>query len=478
MNRQKKQLLPAKICGIRLRKCGAVFALLTILNGCAFMERMNNSEHLGGYSRSSMNNPLNENYKAANTTSTATNNAIISFVKGDLEDAEKNIRIALDANPNDPYALLIGGIVYEQLGRPNRARQHYEDLMISGAADPSILSGFVMQMPKPIAETAKERMKMLELTQGGLVLQDKRSGINQFNMSGQPNSNSVPQNYNPYNNNQYTSSQQPPYQEMPQPLVNLNNSPQPQYPSSLYNPTTNNNEQLLGQSVGDTNLQLFTDSERNAVTRFDIFKKLAEQGLITKEEFYVRRQANIGALLPQTNGPPSVGLDRPVPSAEMIVERLRSLKEAFEKRAITAKEHYSERVLILDALLPAEPKLRAQTPPPPKDMLEGARELRKLEVLLRMGLIAQSEKEQEQKTIEKIVKLGLNQQTIPTSNKAVGMVSEKKNKPENKKDFIAVIGLTPPSTEDDTDNSNEKKKSLSGITIALNKTFDNNNNFF
>ena len=418
-----------QVCDFKIGRLGLLFCFFLNLSACAIAERLGSAEYMGGSDVSLSPKSIDTDFRYPET-SAATNKAIVAFIKGNLEEAERNVRIALISNPDDPYALLIGGIVYEQIGRPNRARQHYEDLLILGATAPSIISGLTIQMPKPIAETARERARMLELTQGGLIIPDKSLGVHQFNILNQPQASNIPN--------------APTQQQMPQSIINYQ---QPAMPMQTTAPTSLGlgNEQLLGQNIGDLNQPLFSEDERNTITRFDTFKKLAEEGLITREEFYIRRQANIGALLPQTNGPPASGLERPVPTPSMIVDRLRALRDAFEKRAVTAKEHSAERSLILDALLPAEPRIRAKTPPPPKDMLEGAKELRKLEVLLRMGLITQSEKDLEQQTIERIIKLGLNQYL------------QEKTAAEN--NLIAVIGLTPPEMVDD--QINEKKKNLS-----------------
>ena len=48
---------------------------------------------------------------------------------------------------------------------------------------------------------------------------------------------------------------------------------------------------------------LFTPQEQNIISRFLIMKELAENDMITKEEFLKARQSNIGGLLPLTNAP-------------------------------------------------------------------------------------------------------------------------------------------------------------------------------
>ena len=64
---------------------------------------------------------------------------------------------------------------------------------------------------------------------------------------------------------------------------------------------------------------LFDDGEKNTISRFIILKELAENDLITKDEFLRARQANIGGLLPLTKTPPSSQVVKPVPTAGIII---------------------------------------------------------------------------------------------------------------------------------------------------------------
>ena len=47
--------------------------------------------------------------------------------------------------------------------------------------------------------------------------------------------------------------------------------------------------------------------------------------MVTKEEFLNGRMANLGGLLPLTNTPPAYGVVKPVPSPDLILERIRAL---------------------------------------------------------------------------------------------------------------------------------------------------------
>ncbi|MFR1031820.1 MAG: hypothetical protein ACLSE6_04620 [Alphaproteobacteria bacterium] len=80
---------------------------------------------------------------------------------------------------------------------------------------------------------------------------------------------------------------------------------------------------------------LFTPQEQNIISRFLIMKELAENDMIAKRGVLKARQSNIGGLLPLTNAPAGFTVDKPVPSPDMIIERINALKTATEDRAIT-----------------------------------------------------------------------------------------------------------------------------------------------
>ena len=149
-----------------------------------------------------------------------------------------------------------------------------------------------------------------------------------------------------------------------------------------------------------------TAAEKNVIRRFEALRRLQNQDLITQQEFARRRAANIGALLPYTRDPASIGLGRSVPGTDAIVARLAALKRAFEIRAITSQQHALERTMILDALLPEVPNQRDDPKPPPADVLVGAAMVGQLENLRERGLISASELKAEQDTIEYMLRTG------------------------------------------------------------------------
>jgi tetratricopeptide (TPR) repeat protein len=144
-----------------------------------------------------------------------------------------------------------------------------------------------------------------------------------------------------------------------------------------------------------------TGAEASVSGRFRILKRLLDEDLITPDEYNTRRTANLGALLPLSMPTPGVGLERPIPADIQVVDRLKSLKAAIEAREMLPREAASERQTILDALLPGAPKSRSIPPLPPKDMLDAAESVGRLERLQTQGLITPDEAAKERAAIDR-----------------------------------------------------------------------------
>lgn len=151
----------------------------------------------------------------------------------------------------------------------------------------------------------------------------------------------------------------------------------------------------------------FSQAEKNIARRFETLARLRDEALITQDEFNRRRSANLGAILPYSQNPPGVGLDRAVPSGDAIVARLGALRRSFEMRAITAQQHALERTMILNALLPENPEQRTARKPPPEDVIQGAAMVGHLEALREEGVITQAELDAERKMIDAVLRTGL-----------------------------------------------------------------------
>lgn len=337
--------------------------------------------------------------------------AMLALLKGDFITSEKKVREALAKNPQQPYALMTGAIIYEQIGRPNRARQYYEDLVLLNSTDVSILSNLKSLSPQALFATAKERLNKLNIQESKLVIEDK-NGNTEFNISPDVASKQIEKNLDK--------------------LEELKNS------------KTVEETAVTTKTKTNTSDELFSQSEKFAISRFETFKELAEKGLITKQEFLIGRNANKGALLPLTSAPPAAGYDLKVPDTEVIVERFSILKEGLENRSITPKAYNTERITILEALLPSNPKNRAKPIAAPKGILESAETLRKLQTLKEMGLITQNELDLEQKAIRKLI--AIEENNIVEVNTDVNHVKNNvKDKPAVELNRnIKINGLTDP----------------------------------
>ena len=145
----------------------------------------------------------------------------------------------------------------------------------------------------------------------------------------------------------------------------------------------------------------FVDADSHIVSWFITLRTLRDQELVTPEEYAVRRQANVGALLPLTAPPPTAGLDRPVPTTEQIVGRIRAINRALQLRAMTVSQHAAERSMILDALMPAAPVVVANPAAPPEGLMEAADAVRRLEHLRDGNFITSDEYAKERAAVER-----------------------------------------------------------------------------
>ena len=253
--------------------------------------------------------------------------ATVAYSQGDFKTAEQHVARALTNNPRHPQALMVGALVYEELGRPNRARQYYEDLMLVGG-DENTLLGSPDGKPRKMSEIANQRLRLLNMNQTRMIIEDK-DGNKVFNISGEA---AARQGKSALEEALFIREQ-----------------------------TRAANNRAVSEADVKAVEVLFTPEEQNTVSRFLILKELAENDMVTKEEFLNGRMANLGGLLPLTNTPPAYGVVKPVPSPDLILERIRALKEAVASRAITPREFSAERDLIIEAILPPHPRQRCGT---------------------------------------------------------------------------------------------------------------------
>ena len=304
--------------------------------------------------------------------------ASLAYMNGNFKQALELTSDSLKANPRNQLALLVGALSAEKLGRVNKARQYYEDLILINGEETSIL-GTPDNQPQKISATAKTRLRALTIAQTNLTIEN-HDGTKTF---------AVPQQ---------TGTQQS---------------------KKAINKALAKKSPVVAKRTNIDNL--FPGDQQNIVTRFLILKELAEKDFITKEEFLSRRQANLGGLLPLTNKAPGVGIDQPVPSPDLIIERLEILKDGVENRAITPREFSAERDVIIEALMSPNPRSRLKNKTPSKNILDAAKDLRRLEALYNMGLITESERAKEKAAIEKYLGIKNEEQNSAVAPTTVSM---------------------------------------------------------
>lgn len=296
------------------------------------------------------------------------------YASGDVIAAQIRAEDALRQNSSQVLALLVSGLCAEASHNPNQAKAFYERLVLLNPDDLTLLTKTDL-IPIKMVDLAKKRIRALNIQNSEIIIQDY-DGNTTFNIK--------------------------------EDIANKQNRSALEEALFLKQQNDIRNSKNTGNQNNKAVEILFSNEETNKISRFLILKELAENDLITKDEFLTARTNNLGALLPLTNRAPAYGLDKPVPSADIIVERITILKEGVKDKSITSQEFSAERDTIIKSLLPPNPRTRAQKEKPEKDILTAAKNLRKLEVLFDLNLITKKEKEAEIKEIENY--LGLNQE--------------------------------------------------------------------
>jgi len=305
------------------------------------------------------------------------------LAKGNNVLAQSHFEKALRANPSDVQALYGLAVLYQNSGQPSRARQLYEAIIALQPRPNDELLVWAGRQTQPIVDLASVNIHLLEsgstapLPSGGAPVGVNAPGAMPMTPTAMTPTAMAP--------TQMTPVQQPQMAQLE---------------------------------------PLFQDADLNIVARFKTLRSLLDQGLITQDEFLVRRKVNKGALLPMTSAPASSGLDRPVPAAEQISARLRAIGRALEMRALSPAQHTAERSMILDALMPMNPVAVANPAPPPQGLMAAADAVRRLEMLNNVDLITSDEYAKERAAIE------ASMQPIPPKAMPVAppkeMVDEKK----------------------------------------------------
>ena len=354
-----------------------------LLSSCSFIESHTSPETY---------NTLTFGDEGAKEASKAT----LAYSQGNFNKADEHVQMSLRQNPKNTQALMIGALTAEKTGRLNRARQYYEDIILVAGNDETVLGTDDMQ-PQKMVDVAKKRLRMLTINQSKLVIENA-DGTTSFSISEEA----------------------------------ANRQGRSALEEALFIREQKNAANNKAVSEADVKAVevLFTPQEQNIISRFLILKELAENDMITKEEFLAARQSNIGGLLPLTNAPAGITADKPVPSPDVIIERINALKAATEERAITPREFSAERDLIIEAILPPAPRQRLKRQAPAKDLLSAAKNLRKLEVIYDLDLITTKEKQKEQAEIERHLGISPSKTTSTQVTKKIEIIPAERLEPQ------------------------------------------------
>lgn len=301
----------------------------------------------------------------------ATKLGLAEMASGNYARAESHFDEALKLNPRNAQALLGRGILYQNTGQVIRAREMYEAVLALRPDKSEQMLVWNNFQPRPVSDIASVNLALID--SGGVPAALGQGGGAMASASAQP----------------MMAPAAEPIASMAPPSAITARQPPAIAPPAAPAPVAP--------------VARFADADANIVGRFKTLAALRDQGLVTPDEFQARRQANIGALLPQTSPPPAAGLDRPVPTAEQVSGRLRAIGRALEMRAMTVGQHAAERGMILDALMPSAPVAVANPVPPPQGLMEAADAVRRLEVLKTEAMITSDEYAKERAAIEAAV---------------------------------------------------------------------------
>lgn len=293
----------------------------------------------------------------------STDYGLSDLARGDYRSAEVAFENSLRGDARDPYALLGLGMVYQNTGRPTQARSMYESVLALNPPDHYRMLPINGAEPRPVAEIASTNLARLSGGPAARPAARPAAGAPPGAMSAAPS------------------------------VYTPRGAGLPDSPTTLIK----TGKLDAGSAAG---LPPPSAAESAVISRFETLKALLDNALITPDEYQARRNANVGALLPLSQTPPSAGLDRPVPPGEQIVERIRAIGRALEMRAITVEQHTAERTMILDSLIPAAPTVRANPGVPPTDLMKGADAIRSLERVKAAGLVSTDEYAKEKAAIE------------------------------------------------------------------------------
>ncbi|WP_313412117.1 tetratricopeptide repeat protein [Rhodospirillum rubrum] len=394
----------------------------------------------------------------------STDLALAALAKGDYPGAETHVERALAANPQEPYALLAAGLLYQNTGRPAEAARIYRHLVALKPREQAAVGTWFRQPPQPIADIAAANLEVLgmlpategassrlpaELSSPRMPMTPAAPTAMPLAMAPPPTTEAVPL---PRTSGKRTvtvrtvtttTTSSPAGSVAPlsagpaagaaaggpvietvsssaYPVEPLSASGAPRSLVTPPSPATAAALSLGAPLVPASPIPqaglLDPRETANIARRFVALRRLLAESLITEEEYGRRRAANLGALLPLTRPEPAADLGRPAPAPEEEVTRLKALRATQERGAMTGEQMAAERLAILEALLPADPRSRAPVLARPATATDGAAAEDRVAHLQNLGVISQAEARAEIAGIRKSV--GLSRPTAPRQTAA------------------------------------------------------------
>ena len=83
------------------------------------------------------------------------------LVKGDYEQAEATLEVAMSINPDNPYVLLNLGVVYQNTGRIEKAREMYVRIILLNPQEIAGNSNVKEAEGKKLVDIAKQNLENL-----------------------------------------------------------------------------------------------------------------------------------------------------------------------------------------------------------------------------------------------------------------------------------------------------------------------------
>ena len=88
--------------------------------------------------------------------------AFAEMARGDFGLVEKEVEAVLRRDPENPYALLAGGMLYQSTNRPVKARSLYEELLAQRPNKMATVGGWDLHRMAPVSEITEANMRQVD----------------------------------------------------------------------------------------------------------------------------------------------------------------------------------------------------------------------------------------------------------------------------------------------------------------------------